>query len=90
MFNFRNVPASIVIEIAEDTIDPMPTSIGVRKYIGSTLGYDDRNEWFNRTVFSRSKTNHSRIRKHGKVDKKRLRRLADSERAAIVAARSIV
>lgn len=39
------------------------SGIGIRKYINLTLGYNDRNDGFTRTYFSRSKWNFSRNRK---------------------------
>ena len=42
--------------------------ISLRKHLSLTLGsYNDRNDGFCRTYFSRSKANNARIRKVGKV-----------------------
>lgn len=88
--NVTNMSVSQVLDLLDSMVDlvDLPSKIGVRKYIGCTLGYEDRNDGFNRTMFSRSKNRFSRIRKHGKTDKKRLRRLADAQRAKIIAARA--
>ena len=40
--------------------------IGIRKAVAIELGYNDRNDGFCRTKLSRSKWNHSRIRKEHK------------------------
>ena len=40
--------------------------IGIRKAVAVELGYNDRNDGFCRTYFSRSKWNFSRIRKEHK------------------------
>ena len=48
--------------------------IGIRKFIGVTLNYNDRNDGFCRTFFSRNKHNRSRAYKIGKLNRKRLRR----------------
>lgn len=48
--------------------------IGIRRFIGATLGYKDRNDGFARSYHSRNKVNRSRIYKTGKLNRKRLRR----------------
>lgn len=45
---------------------------GVRKNLRIQIGsYNDRNEGFNRSAFSRSKRNHSRLRKKNQFNKRR-------------------
>lgn len=46
--------------------------VGLRRNIALTLGYDDRNDGFDRKNFSRNCQNRSRAYKHGKINKKRV------------------
>lgn len=46
-----------------------PKRVGMRRYVGFHLGYDDRNDGFHRNNFSRSKKNYSRNKKEGKIVK---------------------
>jgi len=49
--------------------------VGLRKSVALEVGYGDRNDGFNRSAFSRSKWNFSRIRKEGKIPKGGRKRL---------------
>ena len=51
--------------VVADTIDVFVPCKGVRK----TLGYNDRNDGFCRTLYSRSKLNRSKITKEGKIQR---------------------
>lgn len=75
----KNIPVSTALQLVDDFVDPLPRHLGIHKYVSCTLG-DDRNDGFNRTVFSRSKRLHSRIRKYGKHNKRRYRKPWNRER----------
>ena len=67
LFERMTLAAPVLFLIAslpeEDTAVAHREAIGFRKQVALELGYDDRNDGFNRSAFSRSKANFSRIRK---------------------------
>lgn len=56
--------------------------IGIRKYIGVTLNYKDRNDGFMRSWFSRNKVNRSRIYALKLRSRKAAQRLKELARTA--------
>ena len=67
----------------------LPAQATPRRYTQYILGYNDRNDGFCRTFFSRNKSHRSRIRKDGKLNKRqayiyspRYWHLADSDPAS--------
>lgn len=68
---YRDLSVEEALEM-EDLLHEAAGLRSLRKELNRKLGsYNDRNDGFERTWFSRSKNNFSRIRKIGKVNKKR-------------------
>lgn len=75
---YRNLSVEEALEM-EDLLQEAAGVRSLRKELNRKLGsYNDRNDGFERTLFSRSKNKFSRIRKigKGKVNKKRAKKLS--------------
>lgn len=74
MVRYRNLSVEEALEM-EDLLEEAAGLRSLRKELNRKLGsYNDRNDGFERTLFSRSKKNYSKIRKEGKINKKRAAR----------------
>lgn len=71
---FSNMSVEDALQLEEQFAEEAIQLRSLRKELSRKIGsYNDRNDGFARSAFSRSKANYSRSRKIGKINKKRIR-----------------